>query len=352
MDRKAELAVIEGHLADDRDTWLPVLSIQDSMQRRDSVVEFVGKCMKPDTDYGVIPGTGGKPTLLKPGAEKLCTLFGLSKHFTLPTVVEDWTGRDHNGEPFFYYVYRCSLYRGDLLVAEADGSCNSWEKKYRYRQTQRVCPKCGQPAIITGKAEYGGGFLCFGKKGGCGAKFKENDPIILDQKVGQEPNPDVADQVNTIQKMAQKRALVAACLLAVNASEFFTQDIEDMGTPAPTPAEEMDGMAQRVDREPSAPSPVPTGGKANGSKPPLSTEEAACRKGMVWLKAWMEECKLPETKEMRCAFATEALTRPVDDMKALSSQDWATIKTHCQSMTDEDILGWQAVAQNVVGAKA
>ena len=41
------------------------------------------------------------------------------------------------------------------------------------------------------------------------------------------PNPDVADVVNTIQKMAQKRALVAATLIATSASEFFTQDIED-----------------------------------------------------------------------------------------------------------------------------
>jgi len=41
------------------------------------------------------------------------------------------------------------------------------------------------------------------------------------------PNPDVADAVNTIQKMAQKRALVAATLIATSASEFFTQDMED-----------------------------------------------------------------------------------------------------------------------------
>ena len=31
----------------------------------------------------------------------------------------------------------------------------------------------------------------------------------------------------TVQKMAQKRALVAATLIATSASEFFTQDIED-----------------------------------------------------------------------------------------------------------------------------
>jgi hypothetical protein len=37
----------------------------------------------------------------------------------------------------------------------------------------------------------------------------------------------VADVVNTIQKMAQRRALVAATLIATSASEFFTQDVED-----------------------------------------------------------------------------------------------------------------------------
>jgi hypothetical protein len=41
------------------------------------------------------------------------------------------------------------------------------------------------------------------------------------------PNPDGADVVNTIQKMAQKRALVAATLIATSASEFFTPDVED-----------------------------------------------------------------------------------------------------------------------------
>ncbi len=42
------------------------------------------------------------------------------------------------------------------------------------------------------------------------------------------PNADAADTVNTLQKMAQKRALVAAVLIGVNASEFFTQDVEDL----------------------------------------------------------------------------------------------------------------------------
>jgi hypothetical protein len=41
------------------------------------------------------------------------------------------------------------------------------------------------------------------------------------------PNDDVPEQVNTILKMAQKRALVAATLIATGLSDYFTQDIED-----------------------------------------------------------------------------------------------------------------------------
>jgi hypothetical protein len=50
----------------------------------------------------------------------------------------------------------------------------------------------------------------------------------LDETWYRVPNEDMADVVNTLQKMAYKRALVAATLLAINASEFFTQDVEDM----------------------------------------------------------------------------------------------------------------------------
>lgn len=40
------------------------------------------------------------------------------------------------------------------------------------QQAEIVCPDCGSGAsVIKGKAEYGGGYLCFRKKGGCGAKW-------------------------------------------------------------------------------------------------------------------------------------------------------------------------------------
>ena len=242
---------ITGALAPvDRSLFMPAMSIELAVERYNTITEFVSRVLRRDVDYGMIPGTD-KLTLLKPGAEKLTTFFGLSTRFQLIERIEDWTGEEHNGEPFFYYLYRCQLYHGDLLIAESDASCNSRETKYRYREAQRICPECSQAAIIRGKEEYGGGWLCFRKKGGCGAKFLVGDAVIESQQVGRVPNPDIADQVNTIQKMGQKRALVAACLLAVNASEFFTQDVEDMligtsaaNSPPSTPIQRIDASTE------------------------------------------------------------------------------------------------------------
>jgi len=214
-------------VAVERARFMPAMSIESAVERYNAVTEFVSRVLRADVDYGVIPGTE-KRTLLKPGAEKLTTFFGLSTRFELLERIEDWTGEQHGGEPFFYYLYRCRLFRGDVAIAEGDASCNSRETKYRWREAQRTCPACGQSTIIKGKEDFGGGWLCWKKKGGCGAKYPDGDRAIESQQTGRVFNPDIADQVNTIQKMAQKRSLVGAVLLAVNASEFFTQDVEDM----------------------------------------------------------------------------------------------------------------------------
>lgn len=209
---------------------MPVANLMIIKEVYQAKKEFVTSILKKGVDFGNVPGSD-KPTLLKPGAEKMTSFFGLAPTFDDIEKTEDWTGDNHSGEPFFYYRLRCSLWRNvngaRVLVASADGSCNSWEKKYRYRKNNRKCPACGYESIIKGKAEYGGGWLCFKNKGGCGAKYKDGDPSIEAQETGQIKNPDVAEQVNTILKMAQKRALIAATLIATGTSEYFTQDIED-----------------------------------------------------------------------------------------------------------------------------
>jgi hypothetical protein len=237
--------------------FMPVFEIKQAIQRRNIIVEFTKEIMVDGVDYGKIPGTNEK-TLLKPGAEKLATLFGLCPEFRIEQSIEDWTGTQHN-EPLFYYRYKCRLLRNGRFLGESEGSCSSWESKYRYRWvSEEMARKRGydlktlqsQGGIIsefefaidkadtTGKygkpAEYWQLFkdaIATGMARHIGKKIKsgeERDAWEIDSKVYRIPNPDCADQINTIQKMAQKRALIAATLVTTNASEFFKQDLEDM----------------------------------------------------------------------------------------------------------------------------
>lgn len=206
---------------------MPAMDLDRAKSRYLALKDFIGTCLQEGRDYGApFPG-GDKPTLLKPGAEKLTTFFGLTTEFDLVEKIEDWTGANHGGHPLFSYTYRTTLSRSGMKICDAVGTCNSWESKYRYRKGERSCPKCGKETIIKGKAEYGGGFICFAKKGGCGAKFLDTDPSILNQPVGKVLNEEPYDLVNTIMKMASKRAYMAAVLIGCNASDYFTQDAED-----------------------------------------------------------------------------------------------------------------------------
>jgi hypothetical protein len=239
--------------------FLPAMSLEVALARRAAIVEFTRRLMVKDQDFGEIPGTS-KPTLLKPGAEKLCNFFGLEPEFT-PIVEDlDWTGAQHGGEVFCYARYRCRLLREGRVVGVGEGSCNSWEAKYRYRWVaEEQVPEHLDRTHLAKRGVHR--TLCefefaieraettgtYGKPAGHWQRFRDaihngaarsvEKPTRRGMSVAWEidddtalyrvPNPDVADVVNTIQKMAQKRALVAATLIATSASEFFTQDVED-----------------------------------------------------------------------------------------------------------------------------
>lgn len=206
--------------------FLPVMQVQQAVQLYKQFNQFVKSALRPGVDVATIPGCP-KPSLMKAGAEKLSKFFGLSPSFDLTEKVDDWTGSEHGGVPLFSFTYRCTLHRNGVAMGMCEGSCNSWEDKFRYRNSERVCPVCSKSAITKGKEEYGGGWFCYAKKGGCGAKFQANDPAIVQQAVGKIINMEPYTLVNTIQKQAQKRAFVGAVLIACNASDYFTQDIED-----------------------------------------------------------------------------------------------------------------------------
>ena len=239
--------------------FMPAMSMEIALARRAAIVEFTRRIMVKDQDFGEIPGTN-KPTLLKPGAEKLCNFFGLEPEFT-PIIEEiDWIGALHFGEAFCYVRYRCRLLREGRVVGVGEGSCNSWEAKFRYRWVpeERVPEQVDRSRLVKraakqtlsefdfaiDRAETTGPY---GKPAEHWQKFREAIEVGTARQVEKPtrrgpsltweidveaslyriPNPDIADVVNTIQKMAQKRALVGATLIATSASEFFTQDVED-----------------------------------------------------------------------------------------------------------------------------
>jgi hypothetical protein len=225
----------------------PAASVNDMLAMYQAKKDFIDGILRSGVDFGVIPGSD-KPALFKPGAEKMVSFFGLSPTFDDIATIEDWTGEQHNGEPFFYYRQKCKLYKGERVIATADGSCNSWEKKYRYRNSERTCPQCGNTSIFKSKNKPE--FYCWAKKGGCGATFPLTDKRITDQEVGQIKNPDVSELTNTILKMAQKRALVAAVLIGTAVSDYFTQDVEDFTSENVMDAQFRDVTEHKQDRKP------------------------------------------------------------------------------------------------------
>ena len=240
--------------------FLPAMSMEIALARRSAVVEFGKRIMTLGSDFGVIPGTD-KPTLLKPGAEKLTSFFGFEPKYQKMAEEIDWTGAQHGGEPLYYIRYLATLEREGRVFGSGEGSANTWESKHRYRWvaedkipmgvdrstlTQRGGRKTiFEPDFAIDKADTSGKY---GKPSEYWARFhqaigehtakrakktlgkKEYDgwQIDMDETQFRVPNPEFADLINTCQKMAQKRALIAATLIATSASEFYTQDLEDI----------------------------------------------------------------------------------------------------------------------------
>lgn len=159
---------------------------------------IVQKTLKPEHDFGVIPGTG-KPTLLKPGAEKILMLMGLTSEYDIAERIEDYE------KGIFAYTVKCTLLKNGQKITEGFGSCNSKEDKYRWRMVdEKDLPNGIDKDNLKQKTnKYGQ------------TKYRiEND--------------DTCSLANTILKMAKKRAQIDASLTVGSLSDVFTQDVEDM----------------------------------------------------------------------------------------------------------------------------
>ena len=127
---------------------------------------IVAKHLKAGRDYDRLPNTL-KPTLLKSGAEILANVFGFRTTAKVINRIENYD------KQFVLYEVCVTVFDKDNnIIAEGLGSCNSRERKYL--------------------------------------------------------KTDFATNLNTVLKIAKKRAFVDAILTATHASKVFTQDIEDI----------------------------------------------------------------------------------------------------------------------------
>lgn len=288
------------------------LTLTDVKGQVNLIQEIMRGVMKVNEHYGVIPGTGTKPTLLKPGAEKLCLTFRLAPTYA----IEQLKDGDH-----LTVLSTCTLTHipSGQVYGAGMGSCSTREGKYAYRSASRKCPECGKEAIIKGKEEYGGGWVCFKKKDGCGAKFDDNDEAITSQAAGKIPNDNLPDTYNTVLKMSNKRALVAAVLNVTAASDIFTQDIEDMTDHSPAPAAPTPAASSSATGAPSS------GLAAGESLPPGGWHEPRNKVSLeqaMNLAAALGECDTDAEK----AFLAIAKLKSLQDLPAADydeAMDWA-----------------------------
>lgn len=180
------------------------------------IQDLMKTVMKVDEHYGVIPGTGKKPSLLKAGAEKLCFVFRLIPSFDIT--------RDDLTNGHREYTIKCTLKTMEgVFAGEGVGSCSTMESKYRYRNASdyEILDEPIPEDSRERKEEY--------RKQGFG--MKKVDGVwcwVKYTSEGKVENPDIADVYNTVLKMAKKRAHVDATITATAASDIFTQDVEDM----------------------------------------------------------------------------------------------------------------------------
>ena len=306
------------------------VALEAMKKTRERLKRVHKEVMTKDVDYGVIPGTN-KPTLLKPGAE---ILFKMNR--CTPRFERQRSQGDGVHAPHILWDSTCLATDADgVVIAEGSGSCNSFEKKYRYRNADRKCPECGATAIIKSAAQYGGGFVCWKKRDGCGAKFGDDDAQITEQMAGQVENPDPYEQENTLKKMADKRAMVACALSLQAASGSFTQDLDDDLPPADDgpPAEEMHEDAPAADhpRPASHDTPPPRGLDENDHPISQDTIDKLCHAA----KAASEASKAKGSDIHPFAVLDTALRNLGYEPSAKGTRSWAAMVVHLKHTLSE-----------------
>ncbi len=233
----------------------PLVKPDELIAAQNEIGQLIVKALKKGVDYGVVPGTRGKDTLFKPGAERILKAFGChAEYFVTEREI------DHDREN----AYEKQVWVNNRKQPVAGTS----RGLYRYVIECKVFTQAGR---------------CVGSGiGSCST---------LETKYIDRPR----DLENTVLKMAQKRAMVAAALNTFGLSDRFTQDVEDHAEP------EQDAPAE------AAPAPpVPEG------------YDPQNRKMQDWLIKQLKKEKVDESRWDDVGTALKG--RPSSDFQAVLHQ--------------------------------
>jgi hypothetical protein len=268
------------------DGWMPMpLPVHAIIARAKALDEIIDKIFEEGVHYGVPFGDTKDPkakrSLLKPGIDAICGAFCFLPDFIALDNVQT--------SDFINITLRCDLVHtpSGRIVGSGIGNCNSREEKYRWKpgSGKPVCPECGVDQVWKSRDPAQPGYFCWQKKGGCGAKYAEDDQRIVSQKTERVANDNAWDQLNTIWKMAQKRAAMSAVIPACGLSNRFSAGDEDRqaeqerrqepprGRPAPPP-ESRDWQPPPDDRGAPPPQEAPPETGAPDLGRPLTDLEA------------------------------------------------------------------------------
>jgi len=181
------------------------VTIDTLVERVNLLKELMKRCMVEGQHYGTIPGAK-KPSLWKPGAELICTLFQLGTRYPKASM------RIERENGHFLFTLTCELFHVPTgrVVGEGVGAGSTMEYRFRVQTEDRY------------------------SAGGAGS----NSPSGAGQPIKAKYTP--FDFYNTVLKIARKRSMIDAVLTACGASEIFTQDVEDNPE-----------LCQEVDRPPA-----------------------------------------------------------------------------------------------------
>lgn len=165
--------------------------VEKAIKENKQIANIIKNALVEGSHFGYVPGTQTK-TLFQGGADVLARTYGLEIRYDLVDKTLDVPSN------YLDYEYKAVVYWSGKQVAEAIASANTLEQKFK-------------------------------------AHFWDNRKNEL--KAGK----SIFDIKNTIQQMAQKRAMVRAIRKVLGISAEFTQDVED-GASTGMPATKEDKM--------------------------------------------------------------------------------------------------------------